>query len=243
MADDGVQKAYGSLTRCGATVPERESVMATAMHQDEVTASEITTQKPAEQKSVAARELDKALKAKNDVESLVLAKVVLNEHLERLAKQEPNGVLNYVRCISAQADWAVEQLGYAYDVPLECRSFLCKLVIDGWLRGPDGETRKRCAKALRSWPTLDERWVSKLLRERFESDTGVLGRHVSQILGEFFVEASLSTSSNEIWRTVFKAIARYSSMQDLVLLGRTFCVLQSKGVAPLQDAIKKALAS
>ena len=179
------------------------------------------------QESMAARELRKKIKAKDDTESYVIAKIVLNEHLEALAKVEPNGVLAFARCISAQADWAIEQIGdnEHFEVPVECqrtRMFFCGLVVNGWTMGSDFEVQKRCARALRSWPTAEAKEVSEILREHLESTAGVINlHHVARMLGDFFNGANPSAGENKIWRTVFKAIARYSDMQDLVLLSRT----------------------
>lgn len=200
------------------------------------------------QKSMAARELRKKIDAKDDVESYVIAKIVLNEHLELLASQEPNGVLAFTRCIAAQADWAIEQLGDIehFDVPVECsrtRMFFCGLVVSGWTAGSDWEVKKRCARTLRNWPKEEADEVSNILRKHLESATGVIDtHHIMKILGEFFRGTELGAGDNEIWRTVFKAIARYSDMQDLVLLGQALYVLQSKETAPLRDAVRHGLA-
>lgn len=219
----------------------------TKVMQDKATALDDVTQDSTKKLSVAEREFRKQLQSKDDLRCRVLAEVVLNEHLEFLASKEPNRTLAFTRCISAQGDWAIEQLSdnEHHDVPLECndtRMFLCGLVISGWLNGSDWEVQKRCARTLRNWPTIEAEGVSKLLRKHLESSSGVLDQvHINRILGEFFVGADPSASSNEIWRTVFKAIARYADTQDLVLLGQTFYVLQTKATAPLRDTLKQAL--
>lgn len=222
--------------------------MATAMHEDEATASNDIVCNPT-LKSVAEREFRRKLKAQDDLESHVLAKVVLNEHLELLARKEPNGILAFMRTISAMADWAIEQLGdiQHFDVPHECkdtRMFLCRLIIGGWLNGSDWDVQKRCARALLYWPTTEAEEVSKLLRKHLESTAGMVNSHqISRILGEFFVGAEMSTGNNEIWRTVFKAIGRHVDMQDLVILGQALYVLQSKETVPLRNVVRHGLSS
>jgi len=187
------------------------------------------------------------LNEKNDNESCTLARVVLDERLEALANAEPNGVLAFARGLSAQADWAIEQLGNIeqFDIPAECkktRMFFCALVVSGWTTGSCVEVQKRCARTLRSWPVAEVDEVSDILRKHLESTAAVINpHHVARMLGDFFEGANLGEGENKVWRTVFKAISRYSDMQDLVILGQAFCILQRAPSAPLRDVIKHSL--
>ena len=208
--------------------------MATAMHKDEATASS-----EVEVTETAARRRWKSELAKPEKsESTLLAylDVLADEELERRCEQEPNKRLNFPHSTVVMGRYAIVLLG---EVPLgltQPRMRLCAWIVNAWIYCRWDESEE-FAEALRRWPTIEDKEVSKVLRERTDESRNIL---VSKI-GQFFRWTEVPTGPNEIYRTMFKAMARQMSMEEIVCLGAGIAILNHESYGPtLREFIKNA---
>ena len=208
--------------------------MAMAMHQDKATASsEVEVSETAARRRWKS-ELEK--QEKSEATLIAYLNILADEELERRREQEPNKRLEWPRSVVVIGRYAIVLLA---ELPLELtqpRMRLCAWVVNAWIYCRWDEAEE-FAEALRRWPTVEDKEVSKVLRERTDESHNFL---VSKI-GQFFRWAEVPTGPNEIYRTMFKAMARQMTMEEIVCLGAGIAILNHESYrSAFRDFIRNA---
>lgn len=113
---------------------------------------------------------------------------------------------------------------------------LCNYVADGWLGTRERTEEAFFADVLRQWPAAEAKQAADVVRQIIEFRSNGEGKLLKR-MGRFFI-APLSVveeGSDEIPRTILKAIAKYAEPEDFALMGQAFHALQAGQAAPLRS--------
>ena len=201
--------------------------MATAMQKDEATASENPT--PARRRW----ENGLAMEKKNEEALIALLGVLIDEEWYRRQEQYPELRLEFPYSTVVFGRYAITLLA---EVPLgliRLRMDICSFIINAWIYCKNDEAEE-FAETLRRWPTVEDADVAKILRKAMEDTAHRITLKISQ----FFQWADVPTGNNQVFRTMFAAMARQLTMSEVVCMGTALVVLRDHNMGPrLQELI------
>jgi hypothetical protein len=229
--DDGVRRTQGSLTT-GATVP-KESVMATAMQQEDKPLNIHTVRRRPEGQSVAEQRFREIISYKRNHETTdhdlwTYASIWCEEELARAKAIYPSDLWCFEVSVNIRGSWAAEILPFVpVDYP-KTRKAMAKLVVDGLLGCKHQEDEAALAQVLRSWPKGEGKLIADAIRETFEFRNDSVEH---QKIGRFFGLSPDTVCNPDVARTMIKAAVIWLSVPELFNLGQLLYILTDKRFA------------
>lgn len=175
-------------------------------------------------KSVAERTCRNIICSKLAKEDENVAKYlrIWEDELVEQAEESEGGLITFYTSVTLRGKWAAELAAQAsqFDFP-ETRKMLANRIVDAWLNCNDGEDQDLFAKIIREWPPQEAQMMANTIRSvlQFRNSNERFHDSSAQRIVQFLMSSKddlMVHVVGTVYRTMFKALASYGSLEDLV---------------------------